>query len=142
MTSLPKLRTLNVRNMPFLAKLASLVNKDIETAALLFVEQAISVGTCRREHMRQSHIHLRDPPSLNIISLGALTYSDVWDGSTDSCTQRDDYLTRRTYAIEYREHSRGLWAPLLRLVARGSTSEIQDSYSNISILQPYWLNHG
>ena len=143
MACLPKLRTLNIRNMPFVADLDILVDNVFETAALLFVEQAIRARTCHGDDIRQGQIYMSDPPSLKIITLGVLTYCDVWDGSiADSCTQRDDYLTPRIYAIDYRKISRGLWAAPLSQVARGSTSKIQDTYSDISILQPYWLSHG
>ena len=118
------------------------INEAVEACAVSFVKQAISVPTCHRAINRQRQTDAGDPPSLKIISFGALAYSHVWDGSiADSCTRtyRDEYLTPRTYVIEYHKDSEGLWAPQLRLVARGSSSDIQDTYSDISILQHYWL---
>lgn len=80
------------------------------------------------------------PPSITKFALGALRYKDIWDGENEYRTSDlEDFITLRTYFIEYRRKLDGNWAPLLTLGSKGSTRSLQDTCENISILQPYWL---
>ena len=82
----------------------------------------------------------KDTPSIDTLSFGALTYRDVRDGSMeDHVSPRDDYLTLRTYSIEYHRTYDGIHSPVLTQIAKGSTSGVDDTHRRISILEPYWL---
>ena len=117
-----------------------IINELVEDLAVSSVELAINARKRHRENSLESQTHAGEPLSLKTITLGSLAYRHVWNGSiANNYTYIDDYLTPWTYAIDYHKNSSGLWAPLLRLVARGSTSEYPDTYSDINILKPYWL---
>ena len=81
------------------------------------------------------------PPQLQIISLGALTYRDVWDGTVvNGATALDDFLRLRIWAIQYLTDVRGKQVSLLTLVANGYPANVgPDVSKNMSIFEPYWL---
>ena len=87
-------------------------------------------------------------PGLTTIALGALTYRDVYVGEKwrDSGTlidestldKLDDYLQLRVYHVDYCYTVLGKYSPLLTLMTKGCPCDFPP-YSDITILQPYWL---
>ena len=110
------------------------IDAVIKGLALSFFESFRSSDGKERESP------IRESALIEVVSIGALRYRDIRDGSiADGSSMKDDFLTLRTFSVDFRKTSDGVGAPLLTQVAKGSTSGIQDTYKNISVLQPYWL---
>ena len=141
-TCLPKLRTLNIRNLPETLSPTAVMSADavVKGLCLSFVEDLIKVTILDRA----AHHEMSDsgePPQLDIIAFGALEYRDVWDGRLGYDESiKNDVQTLSTYSIDYRRVSNKSYGPLLTLIAKGSTGSIIGTYDNISILQQYWLD--
>lgn len=138
---LPKLRTLNIRNMPDTCNFVDFmaVNTLIKGMALSFIEEVANAHSNHHFSSCQERTP-RESPSITLFALGALRYKDIWDGDTQHRTSDlESFITLRTYLIEYRRQLDGNWGSLLTLGSKGSTRSLQDTCENISILQPYWL---
>ena len=143
-SALPKLRTLNIRNMPEMSNLLPFMDADamIKGLALSFVAELKDAPPFRGRFTsivdeEGSTVVI---PSIDTLSFGALTYRDVRDASMEGyVSPRDDYLTLRTYSIEYHRTYEGINTPVLTQIAKGSTSNLDATHRKVNILEPYWL---
>ena len=81
-------------------------------------------------------------PQLNIVAIGALTYSDVWEGNSDRNEKElelAEALRLRVYHIVYQKQSGAPLVATLTRVATGSASHLGHLSSDLGILEPYWL---
>ena len=141
-TYLPKLRTLNIRNLPETLSPTPVMSADamVKGLCLSFLEDLVRATIFdRATHHKMGGSG--EPTQLDIIALGALEYRDVWDSSLGYDESiKNDVRTLSTYSIDYRRASNKSYGPLLTLIAKGSTGSIVGTYDNISILQQYWLD--
>ena len=115
------------------------VTELIKGVALSFIEGVTNARSNHHSSPCQERSFL-EPPSITVFALGALRYKDIWHGDTrESTTDLEDFITLRTYLVEYRRRLDGNWAPILTFGSKGSTRSLQDMGENITILQPYWL---
>ncbi|KAL8786298.1 MAG: hypothetical protein Q9195_008258 [Heterodermia aff. obscurata] len=139
---LPKLGTLNIRNMPEIDDLLPHINTDtqVKGIALSWVDEMIAAGLSDGvDGTNDSGEGL--PPPINVLAFGNLRHTDVWSDSTYSNSAPwKDFTTLRTFAVDYCKNSMGDFAPVLTQVTWGPTCGIPDQYEDISILQPYWLS--
>ena len=136
----PWLRTLNIRNLPEMNGLLTCMSVDqlIKGLASSFVESLVKARKIHPTDQKKTTSGYH--PLLENIAFGALTYRDVWDGTTvDRGSATDDFLRLRTYSIEYHKSKDGVVAPLLTLFAKGFTGEFQGFCDYTTILNPYWL---
>ena len=129
--------------MPATSDLPSFMVADatIKGLALSFVEELEAASYYDRPDINADREDLNGvAPSINTIAFGALTYRDVRDASmADHVSPRDDYLTLRTYSIDYHKTYDGTRIPVLVQIAKGCTSGIDVTHRSVSILEPYWL---
>jgi len=105
------------------------------------VYSALSSGMVER--IAQSRKSTAAP--LTMFALGALTYRDVWNGST--CQTQEDYtkldladaLRLRVYHIEYHVRAGSHPTPVLSRVAIGACNDIGHLSDNLEVFEPYWL---
>lgn len=103
--------------------------------ALWFMENVLAARTALGKASYHSVI-----PSIEVFAFGALTYRDVWNETiTGQISVRDEYLTLRTFSVEYLKKSDSTYTPVLTQTAKGSTIDLSKTYDDISILEPYWL---
>lgn len=136
----PRLRTLNIRNLPEMNDLVTFLSVDqlIKGVASSFIEMLLRAH--KVDPIPKTKSTSGNPPSLETIAFGALIYRDVWDGTiTDRGPAMNDYLRLRTFSIEYLKSKDGADAPLLILLAKGFSSSCQELRRNTRILHPYWL---
>lgn len=134
---LKNLRTINLRNIPEInggRSIDAWMSPDT-------VYSALSSGLV--EAIAQSR-NLTAAP-LTIFALGALTYGDVWNGSTRQA-QEDymnldiaDALRLRVYHVEYHTQAGSHPTPVLTRVAIGACNDIGHLSDNLEVFEPYWL---
>ena len=117
---MPELRTLNIRNLPETNTLVTFMtmNAVIKGLALSFAESLRSTPPVLNGQV--SGLFLGYAP-IELLSVGALRYRDVWDGSiADDSSMKDDFFTLRTFSVDFRKTSDGACAPLLTIPTKTS----------------------
>ena len=141
-TCLPKLRTLNIRNMPEIDSLIPQVPADtqVKGIALTWVDEMIAAGLSDR--VRGGNDSGKGlPPPISVLAFGCLRYVNVWnDGSYTEDKPMDEFTVLRTFTVDYFTRSSGGFAPVLTQKSWGPPYGISAEYANTSIFLPYWLS--
>ncbi|KAL8853677.1 MAG: hypothetical protein Q9221_001488 [Calogaya cf. arnoldii] len=133
------LRTLNIRNMPYI---------DAETAARLSFPEARSHGAYAEsvldvilDYSKVSRLDIWPPP-LDTLVLGSFMYRDHRNGL--GCWRIIDerpykYCQPRGYRIDRQYHHEGRRKPLAILHETGTYEKTEAAGGSVELLKPYWL---
>ena len=137
--NLPKLRILNIRNMPEMNVTAVSADVIVKGIAVEWTEGLILASIFNRKRLG-NYGGSGEPSSISVLAVGSLMYRDLCDGGqVYDNSIKNDLQTLRTFSVDYRRDANGNWAPILTHLSTGSTKYNQRPYRDISILEPYWL---
>ena len=146
------LRVINVRNMPEADDPSSWF--AIERMFKGIAASVVDLMTLRDPRNEQVPDEPGNPPKLNTVALGSLTYGDVyvgnrwysrwrsddWDPSPShpSLSPLEEFNQLRVYHVDHGKSPLGKFEPTLTLVAKGFLCD-DPRYRDIKILRPYRL---
>ncbi|KAI4117080.1 MAG: hypothetical protein LQ345_002600 [Seirophora villosa] len=130
------LRTLNIRNMPYINPKATMLNYEE-----LHASYATSVLKTLQHYPHEDTINLRAHSTLQTLALGALTYRDVYNGL--GCypgKEKDLYKFLRLQVFKVgRYRLDGQERTLAMHIESGTYEKTQAAGGDVNIFKPYWL---
>ncbi|KAL8711386.1 MAG: hypothetical protein Q9220_004284 [cf. Caloplaca sp. 1 TL-2023] len=136
--NLRRLRTFNVRNMPYMdPKQTTLSLEDLHSSLANSVLKSLLCG----EKGDRETIDPTAPSALQTLVLGAMTYRDVYAGlGCNKVKDKDLYNFLRPQIYRVGRYSfEGRQRPLAVLTETGTYEKTEAAGGDVSILKPYWL---
>ncbi|KAI4194006.1 MAG: hypothetical protein LQ348_002729 [Seirophora lacunosa] len=131
-----QLRTLNIRNMPYIDPKATMLNYEE-----LHASYATSVLKILQHYPHENTIDPRVLSTLQTLALGALTYRDVYNGlGCYDCKGEDLYKFLRLQVFKVgRYRLDGQERTLAMHIESGTYEKTQAAGGDVNIFKPYWL---
>ncbi|KAL8955101.1 MAG: hypothetical protein Q9193_006910 [Seirophora villosa] len=131
-----QLRTLNLRNMPYIDPKATMLNYEE-----LHASYATSVLKTLQHYPHENTIDPRVLSKLQTLALGALTYRDVYNGlGCHDCKGEDLYKFLRLQVFKVgRYRLDGQERTLAMHIESGTYEKTQAAGGDVNIFKPYWL---
>lgn len=132
--SLKHLRTLHVRNLPPL-------DADGVPSWPGISDDERCEGFVAKLVRALVKLHPVRPPILETVALGILRYKDIFAGIAAQHDDKklDGFLRLRVYHVEYHHNFQGDCIPIVTLISKGTTDDIEHSCHNVKILESEWM---